>query len=214
MVFTKGHFHFHQHDRPPRPREEGRHCVSERLWHWAPVPAASQAACTTMVRAPQPARTHQPWFPWARLLSPVWLNIFTNDSDDKLRSRFIQFSNSRKLGRVVSVLGDGWDLRMVPTEQITVPNWDAFYVMPYSRLGWPCSAKSPSTELVLKARTLLGPAKLLVASAHCPWTRQAQNLASPTPAWGYLHCQPGWLLVYTGTSALWSAIQHTCHFAT
>lgn len=60
-----------------------------------------------LAAAPRPARTHRQWFPWAPLLGPVWLSIFVDGLDDKLRTRPIQFSNSRRLGRVVSVLGDG-----------------------------------------------------------------------------------------------------------
>lgn len=62
----------------------------------------------------------------------------------------------------------GWDLSLVPTEQIILPKWEAFSVVPYSWLGWPCYAKSPSAEFVLKAKVSLpDPAKLLMASAPC-----------------------------------------------
>jgi len=75
--------------------------------------------------------------------------------------------------------------------------------------------QKPEHQACMEGRSLLqSPAKLRVASAHCSWTRWAQHLASPTPAWVYLHCQPGWLLVYTRTSAPWSATHHTSHFAT
>lgn len=169
----------------------------------------------TVVQAPQWGRTtcdfhgHLSW--------ALCHYIFASDSNDKLRARFIQFSNSRKLGRVMSVLGDG--LRVVPAKQIILPKWGAFSVMPCStysiyRLRRPCCTKSPSTELALKTKVfLLGPAEHLIVLAHGSWARWAP-LASLSPAQWYLHCQPGWLLVYIRTSSSSSATRHTCHFAT
>jgi len=130
MIFSKGHFHLHQHDRPHGHWEGGRHHVSERLWHWAPTSAVSRAGCRSMVWPPWPVRTHQLGFPWTPLLGPMWLSVTADDWDDILRTSFIQFSNSRELGKVMSVLWVGWDLRMVPTEQIILPKRSVFSVMP------------------------------------------------------------------------------------
>lgn len=205
MIFNKAHFHSHQHDGPCGPREGGRCCISERFDAEHPLPQLHELA-----DGPWSAWMHQLCFPWAPLLSPMSPSIFADDSDYKLRTMLIQFSNSRKPGRDVSVLGAKWDLSMIPAEQIILPKRDVFSVMPYVWLQWPCCAKSPGTELALKAKVCLpGSAELLVASAHGPWTRWAQHLASPTPAQGYVQCQPGWLLVYTSTSAPWSATWHT-----
>lgn len=80
---------------------------------------------------------------------------------------------------------------MLLTEQTVLPKLEVFSVMLSSSLGWPF--QKLKLQVALKAKvSLLGSAKLLVASAQGSWMRWSQHLVFPTPVWG-VPTLPAWL---------------------